>query len=205
MVVAAYKENLDWLNTMPMKTRIYAKHPSNAKNAECLLTNVGRCDHTYVYHIIQNYHTLKDVTVFVTGSTNEIPGKKNVLENIILPRLGSNFDCIGETGLLEKNFQVDSWQATGKSNQTQQRSDFVLSKLRPFDKWFHHHFGQNTNLPRTVVYKGVFAASKKAIQRVPLHVWHALLSDLSVGENVEVGHYCERLWYWLLTDYQSST
>ena len=32
------------------------------------LKNLGKCDHTYFHHIVNNYNKLADVTIFLPGS-----------------------------------------------------------------------------------------------------------------------------------------
>lgn len=75
IVISRYQEELAWLKLFLKWYRIdrvfvYNKGPSPItglpKNAKVIpLTNVGRCDHTYLYHIIQQYHDLADVTIFL--------------------------------------------------------------------------------------------------------------------------------------------
>ena len=87
MVIAIYKEKLDWL-------KLYDRHDYNFRNIflynkfegnngktsqdlhcvalgkECVkinLKNEGRCDHTFLYHIIHHYDTLADVTYLRRG------------------------------------------------------------------------------------------------------------------------------------------
>ena len=88
MVIARFQETLPWL---PIYARykfrniyIYNKNENeNDKTAEDLkctlntkkcikinLKNEGRCDHTYLYHIINNYNDLADVTIFTKGSSD---------------------------------------------------------------------------------------------------------------------------------------
>ena len=88
LIIARYKEKLDWLQQYKMypfrNVIIYNKNEDdNDKSSasiggylngkECIkinLPNEGRCDHTYLYHIIKNYDTLADVTIFSKGSSD---------------------------------------------------------------------------------------------------------------------------------------
>mmetsp|Transcript_24899 Transcript_24899/g.53054 ORF Transcript_24899/g.53054 Transcript_24899/m.53054 type:complete len:140 (+) Transcript_24899:3-422(+) len=58
----------------------------------------------------------------------------------------------------------------------------------------------NTTLPELmpVCYRGNFAASVFNIRKVPWKVWEALEMSLSRGNNIEEGHFMERLWGILL-------
>ena len=49
-----------------------------------------------------------------------------------------------------------------------------------------------------VCYQGMFAASTANIFKQDAHVWKAMEKSLSRGDNVEEGHYAERLWGALL-------
>ena len=64
IVVARYNETLGWLNEYPFnqfKYIIYNKGDNytfvkTGVQQIINLENVGRCDHTYLYHIIENYN-----------------------------------------------------------------------------------------------------------------------------------------------------
>eukprot|EP00306_Pavlova_sp_CCMP459_P006203 CAMPEP_0185169030 /NCGR_PEP_ID=MMETSP1139-20130426/16715_1 /TAXON_ID=298111 /ORGANISM="Pavlova sp., Strain CCMP459" /LENGTH=361 /DNA_ID=CAMNT_0027734553 /DNA_START=166 /DNA_END=1248 /DNA_ORIENTATION=+ len=53
-------------------------------------------------------------------------------------------------------------------------------------------FGGKSVVP--VCYGGSFAATREAIQHRPRALWRALASMLERGDNIEEGHYTERLW-----------
>ena len=96
IVVSRYNEDLSWLNEYPFNLFEYIVYnkgdndhfeKSNVKKI-INVTNVGRCDHTYLYHIIENYNNLSNIIVFFTGSLkNTTTYKKqkaiNILNNII--------------------------------------------------------------------------------------------------------------------------
>jgi hypothetical protein len=69
LVVARYNENLNWLRNVPpqITVSVYDKHPDAPHDGEMRLPNIGREAHTYLHHIITNYHRLADVTVFCQG------------------------------------------------------------------------------------------------------------------------------------------
>lgn len=66
VVVARYKENLDWLADCPHKAAVYDK--SDEPSGLIKLPNVGREPHTFVHHVAENYDRLPEVTWFVQGS-----------------------------------------------------------------------------------------------------------------------------------------
>lgn len=71
IVVARYKENLDWLKKIKkskdIKITIYNKGPDDIDFPFVPLPNIGRESHTYLYHIINNYDNLADQTIFCQG------------------------------------------------------------------------------------------------------------------------------------------
>lgn len=72
LVVAWYKEDLSWLMQQELTSEsiIYSKggleHPPNFTVVD--LPNIGREAHTYLYHIIENYDNLADITVFTQAN-----------------------------------------------------------------------------------------------------------------------------------------
>ena len=67
IVVSRYNEDISWTLKYSPNVVIYNKGQDDIPNA-ISLPNVGRESHTYLYHIITNYHHLADLTVFVQGS-----------------------------------------------------------------------------------------------------------------------------------------
>jgi hypothetical protein len=209
-VVAAYRENLDWLKPdagylpgLP-NVIVYAKHQDAQTQwpGSTLLPNVGRCDHTYLYHIVSNYNTLAPVTLFTTASAFEMKVKRLKLDLIILPRLASlKYRALGYTIPPLKSFTKPTWRARNADNFTpeiHQTDNTVPAEVRPYGKWWRVRFGK-TPFPKLSYLSGVFAATREAIRGVPLEIWEALLKEHSVGENLEVGHFMELSWYHLLT------
>jgi len=68
VVVAYYKENIEWLeNVKDYKITIYNKSHIDIPNT-IKLENVGREMNTYFHHIIENYDNLSDVIFFTQGN-----------------------------------------------------------------------------------------------------------------------------------------
>jgi len=66
VVLARYDEDTSWATQYKDRANIsiYNKGPIPHPDAKEQLPNVGRESHTYLHHIIENYHTLADWTVF---------------------------------------------------------------------------------------------------------------------------------------------
>jgi hypothetical protein len=83
LVIARYNEKLDWLKDYSSykfnRVFLYNKGESNVELPESFrplepliyekLPNVGRCDHTYIHHIIKHYNNLGDVTIFIVSES----------------------------------------------------------------------------------------------------------------------------------------
>ena len=67
VIVARYKENLDWINEMDKtKIIIYNKSDELIENA-IARPNIGRDPETFLYHIITNYENLPEYLFFLQG------------------------------------------------------------------------------------------------------------------------------------------
>lgn len=97
VVVARYKENIDWLSDL--KHNIYLYEKGDVGNGVKLI-NVGREAHTYLYHIVDKYNRLEDFVVFLQGNpfdhgvinTDHI--NNLILENHFIPLNGVISGCI---------------------------------------------------------------------------------------------------------------
>ena len=219
MVIAKYKEDLDWLKKYEGKEfrniYLYNKNSDdNNKTAndlrcvlagrECIkidLENEGRCDHTYLYHIISKYDDLADVTIFTKGSSDLVRERK---------KLAFTVDKVFETKdtvmsieehptpmhVHASSFKINSYRSSHPKNHNG-ILDILGRKMkpanpRPFGKWFEKHFpGVTTN---KAVYSGVFSLSRKHIHQHPKSYYQKFLEELSGHPNPEVGHYIERSW-----------
>ena len=102
LVISYFKENLGWMKefeSFPFRTiYIYTKgkQPTLPFHRDTIkiitLENIGRCDHTYLYHIYTTYTTLPSVTIFTTGSTY-LP-HKHVNMRFIVPKVFETKDSV---------------------------------------------------------------------------------------------------------------
>lgn len=204
LVISYYKEDLSWFEKYRHikfnKIYIYNKGPGTVPDIkvpfiEIKLPNIGRCDHTYLYHIVKKYDDLGDVTIFTTGSV--LLDHKFKLFAIILDKTirteNSVFYGTYYKNVKNKfnNFTMDSYEAAyNKNNDGFQKME--LSKIRPFGKWYDSHFkGIDISL---VNYNGIFSVSKKHIIQHTKDYYKELIADFPDNSNPEVGHYFERAW-----------
>ena len=69
LVVAYYYEDIDWLQSIDSFDSVFL-YNKNTKDipGSINLPNVGREAHTFLFHIVNNYNNLADITVFVQGN-----------------------------------------------------------------------------------------------------------------------------------------
>jgi hypothetical protein len=207
IIVARYNEDLKWMLESPFNEyqyTIYNKGLNNNFNKNNVkkiinLPNIGRCDHTYLYHIIENYNSLSNITVFFPGSIDN-PGKIEKAKSILNIIKNNNYEKAGFVGHYNKNilnkfesFCIDYHPASDSRNYHLNReTKLKKSILRPFNKWYLYHFG-NLNV-KFYSYNGIFSIHKNDIIQHDISRYKKLIYGLSLHSNPEVGHYCERAW-----------
>jgi hypothetical protein len=68
IVIAAYDKDLSWTESLnrDVSVKIYRKGTNLNNEKEIFIEkNIGRCVHTFFYHIFENYDNLSDYTFFV--------------------------------------------------------------------------------------------------------------------------------------------
>lgn len=204
IVISRYNENLEFLsdeifNNYPIIiynkgiNYDFYKPPSLKKIVN--LSNVGVCDHTYLYHIIENYDNLANVTIFLPGScTDEL--KKDRYINVLNKTIETNNTVI--YGYCDENnksdlynFRLTEWVSTNENNKILNPD----SKLRecdiyPYGKWYDEVFpGINNNC---ITYLGIFSVSKEHIHNRNKESYEELIKFVSNSINEECAHYIER-------------
>jgi hypothetical protein len=205
IVVARYNEDLSWTKEYPFnqfKYTIYNKGSNKDFTKPSIyrviqLPNVGRCDHTYLYHIVNNYAVLAPITIFLPGSI-KIQYKKTIAIQLINHILSSkNAVFLGfQTDNIKKyfnKFTLDNWSASNPNNRIN-NSDTHLEPalLRPYGKWYTHFFGKT--IVQKYCYMGIFSINKLDIIKHDVSRFQQLLNAVSWHSNPEVGHYIERSW-----------
>ena len=205
IVVSRYNENIDWMYTYPFnkfKIICYNKGPelkkTNNKNITIIdIPNVGRCDHTYLYHITNSYDKLADITIFLPASCLD-ERKENktkfvinkTLETMDTVILGQYYDDILNDIF---DFNLTEYICQNPDNiKLNPESELQLSPIRPFGSWYLHNFGNiQTNI---LCYYGIFSIHKSNVLGHTKEYYLNLLSYLDSHSNPEVGHYFERSW-----------
>ena len=172
-------------------------YKSNNFLKEVKIPNVGRESHTYLYHIINNYNNLKDITIFLHGSNDEKEKKEKSKRLINMIEDTNSAVFISEELNNVKNdlynFKLDDWTGTNEdNNKLLPKNNFEKAKIRPYGKWFEDKFDDLEI--NNVAWRGTFSVSKEDIIQKPQSFYESLITDLKNGPNPEEGHYFERSW-----------
>jgi len=208
IIVSRYNEDLKWMLEEPFnefKYIVYNKSDNDDFEKTHVkeiinVPNLGRCDHTYLYHIVENYNNLNNVVVFFPGSLNLGIKKKIAIDllNRIKNNNGNSAVFVGrllKNGVLDefKNFHLENWSSTEQNNSLKNsETNLYPSNIRPFGKWFLHNFGNIKVIFSN--YYGIFSVDKKDIIQHRKYRYEKLVKQLEVSSNPEVGHYIERSW-----------
>jgi hypothetical protein len=205
IVISRFNEDLKWTTTGIFNNFTYIVYNKGDNdnfeksniNKIINLKNVGRCDHTYLYHIINNYNNLSDITLFLPGSL-DLP-EKNFRATQILYSIKQNPNAVFFGEYCEniqqkfKDFCLSFWKSSNIQNFNKNNEVALhLSEIRPFGEWYKYNF--ENIISNYVSYWGIFSVDKKDIIQHPLSRYINLINQLETSSNPEVGHYIERSW-----------
>jgi hypothetical protein len=207
IVVARYNEDLLWTLEYPFNNFKYTVYNKGINenfekkyvNKVINLPNVGRVNHTILYHIAESYDSLKNITVFFPGSINLLNKKYTAtyLLNLIKNDNGSNayIICHYSKNIFNKfyNFKIDSHECSSSENLSI-NPDTTIGKsfLRPYYKWFLYNFGYIK--PKFFLYRDIFSIHKDDVLKHPKRRYARIVSQMTRHHNPEVSHYVERSW-----------
>ena len=202
IVIARYNENLSWLKKKDFHYPyvVYNKgsnsdfYKSHMFVKEIKLKNVGREAHSYFTHIVNNYDTLDDLTIFVPGSL-ESKNKYKRSIRLMKEAKGDTFSCIRQNVFEQhKTFKIDNYLCTNKKNSAlNPDSTIKKSKTRPFGKWYNKTF-KHGHKSKCFTMNSMFALTKETILRKPKTYYESLLQQVNDHHNPEEVHYFERAW-----------
>lgn len=189
------------------------------------LPNVGRCDHVYAYHLAETpAANLQDVTIFLKDSYYANRGadwERPVLTTCQFVSAawqnGMGFGCAMSPRANEvvlgsawhigdqlAQFSMDGYAAFSASKDNSSRFE---SPVRPLGKWLAHigvlPDGKAEELLAQkivpVCFGGQFAVARQNILTLSQESFRKMESALKRGDNIEEGHYAERLWASILS------
>ena len=189
MIVARYKEDVSW--TKKYNCIVYNKGKDEIEGS-IKLDNVGRESHSYLRHVITNYHSLNDVLVFLQGNPLEHPINFNSLFDIESTGYSDKIqnlsgDRWGEHMSNKENFTISEWK--GKIANPKEY------KLR---EWWESTTGEPYRRSPKVFWNAEFSVKKEFILKRKLESYIAIYNTLLHSPSPVEGHYCERTWFNIL-------
>ena len=225
LVISACESSLDWLLPIAQNNKyaisIYSKCSRDYDEMRLpgvtieQLRNVGRCDHTYAYHIWKNYNTLKSTVVFMKDTSSDAYGSRfaRVLTTD-LKRLSaaSEFTCQREPDYFTRSVwhnrrELWKFRLSDYTSNTRSKLEYSTanSSMYAFLKGVLSTIEFEALKARDYVpvcYGGAFSASSQRIHSVSRTTWMNIVHKLSGFESGEAGHYMERSWRALLSTRQ---
>jgi hypothetical protein len=177
IVIARYNESIEWiknLNELTTTLAIYNKGPS-LNSLSITLPNVGREGHTYLYHIIHNYDTLSEYTMFLQG---------NPFDHT--PYL---YDII-QSNEWKKPFHIIS-KLIYHVNIAYDPNDINLQMIPYFNMIFNRN---KSNHPFYFGAGAQFCVSRETIRSRPVHFYQKIYEMLNKDINPIEGFILERFW-----------
>jgi len=215
LVVSRYNESLQWLRDEPFcnyRVTVYNKGVNDdfyhsKRMTVHRLPNVGKCDHTYLYHICSAYDTLADFTMFLPGSV-DVPHKyEHAKRWVRAAQIYQQPVYVGykhDAGIaaMFASFEIEHYQSGNHDNAIlNKHEELTKNDLRPFGVWYAHHFGTQ-HVPYYNFY-GIFGVHRKHIHQHSVEHYKPFLKELEQSAFPEVGHYYERAWaavFWPMED-----
>jgi len=217
-IITRYNEYIDWINYIINRVDfiyIYNKGPNTnffkyfvfseeQKNKIKIITlpNIGRIDHTLAYHITEHWDDLPDTLINLPASILMCQKKGAYLSAImkrvnILDRYSGFFAPRFIRVSPKFNYKIDNYQAEGSCNRN--NNPFIKSEYPDFQAW---KLALIDDRPmRYLGMRGMFVINKENILHINKNIYDNLLKSLSVGDNIENGHFAERIWAHLFRQY----
>lgn len=203
IVVARYKEDLDWLNTVNLTSikRIYIYNKNSEpytlsiipninallKDIEVIiinLPNVGRESHTYLHHIINNYNNFSERVMFIQAKFQDHINFDRLLNY-------KNFDYTTDISLV-MHFRLYHYYTNLRLNKHDLTADNWIKKYIEPD--IHNILMKNGYYLQN---GACFTIDKKSILSRSLASYKELISTINDHDNPEEGHFFERAWYYI--------
>ena len=220
LVVSAYRDDLAWVEKLTEKhpdVRVFlydkcdlpARVAVSVRSQDCVtrLPNVGKCDHTYLHHIVEHYYGLADWTVFSTDYPFDGLPPGVTMEGALVP--GPDVVCPAVCKVRDwgQNTRIDWAAMTNRPdrNGTNWAERFASGKITPANlslgEWARKYvIGYEPGGEWPGYHPGsVYGVPKKAITYLPREFYARLREQLSHSVEPEEGHYLERLWLTIWT------
>jgi len=205
-IISRYNEDVNWatkaINEYD-KLTIYNKGKTLdiSKNSEVVnLPNVDREGHTYLYHIISNYDSLAEISVFLQGRIDDLvyPAFNPLYLYVDMARIygfgASHIKLVGPTYWSNNPF---NYEGNGR-HALQLQSGEMLNTSETMLEFFYRFLGPVPILS-AVSYCGCFSVKKELILSRPITFYKNLFKEINKHPNPLAGHYLERMWLYIFT------
>jgi len=193
MIVARYGEDVSW--TRKYNCVVYNKGSDLPGSTR--LDNVGREAHTYLRHIITNYHNLEDTLLFVQGDPFESfsDGRGIDFESLF------NIDQHGYSDLLH-DLSNDRW-----GDETSNKDEFTILEWKGrisnpkgyrLKEWWERTTGEPYVRSRRVFWVANFSVKREFVLKRSLESYFSIYQTLLHDHTPVEAHYCERSWFNIL-------
>ena len=215
VIVTRYNEKIDWIDYIidsvdqiivynkGTNDDIFKNYQPPAKVVIVKLPNIGRIDHTIAHYILENWQNLPDTLISLPASIL-MCAKKGSYLNAMRKRFddieryhGFYSPRFHKVSPEHFNYTIDNYQAEGYCNRND--NPFIKSEYPDFRAW---KLALIDDRPiRYLGMRGMFIVSRENIIHIKRTIYENLLTSLSVGDNIENGHFAERIWAHLFRQY----
>jgi len=215
-IITRYNEKIDWIEYIIDdldQIIVYNKGSNNdlfktyvppPKVVIMKLPNIGRIDHTLAYYILENWENLPDTIINLPGSIlmcakkgsylNAMKKRFNLVKEKYNGFYSPRFHRVNPETF---NYTIDNYEAEGYCNKN--NNPFIKSEYADFKEW---KMALIDDRPvRYLAMRGMFVVSRENILHIKRSIYENILTSLSVGDNIENGHFTERIWAHLFRQY----
>jgi len=216
-LITRYNEYIDWIDYIINRVDhivIYNKGsndnlfktfvPPSEKITIKKMENIGRIDHSIAHYILENWDSLPDILISLPGSILMCLKKGHYL-NSMMKRVditkeryhGFFSPRFHKVNPNVYNYTIENYQAEGHCNRN--NNPFVKSEYIDFLHWKEALI--DTRPIHYIGMRGMFNVAKENILHIDKKIYENMLKSLSVGDNIENGHFAERIWAHLFRQY----
>jgi hypothetical protein len=204
VVVARYKESVDWLAPFAPHIRLYNKGPSSIPHPFITvnLPNIGRESHTYLQYILDYYDRLPQIVVFTQGDITEelaeqYPNGK-LSSSFIIELVRSAYEH-GQSQNFFLNERIPPpWRATPALRMSSYKGNQLESAGMTLGEWYESRIGRPYPASPPWYIHALFAVKRERILQHPRSLYERLIADLTTADP-EVGHFFEKTWLLLFS------
>lgn len=210
VVISHYKEDLSWIDKfIPRHFKIYIYTKSNLKpNCKSkyiheYLKNVGRCDHTYAYHISKKYkkRDFCNNIIFLPGSCDLLyPYPKRFYLFLILLNVGNfnffnpnlNYHFYPKITNYLLNKDAKNGYCSAHKNNVHKDCSLKKYKFNNIKEWMEHFKIDNI---KYITFTGCFVIKSNIIYRREKEYYDDIINHMNYADSTLNGHFLERSWY----------